>query len=108
MPKYAYTATTLEGRAATGTVTADGRDDAEIELYERELRDITVKEKKSFLQLELTGPRVKRDELMHLSRQLAAFLNAGLPILDAVHAIAAESENSSVRRMMNDIEDGLR
>ncbi|GAA4094042.1 type II secretion system F family protein [Nocardioides kongjuensis] len=45
---------------------------------------------------------------MHLSRQIAAFLRAGLPILDAVHSIGAESENSSVRRMMHDIEDGLR
>ena len=45
---------------------------------------------------------------MHLSRQIAAFLRAGLPILDAVHTIGAESDNSSVRRMMNDIEDGLR
>jgi type IV pilus assembly protein PilC len=45
---------------------------------------------------------------MHLSRQIAAFLRAGLPILDAVHTIGAESESSSVRRMMNEIEDGLR
>ena len=45
---------------------------------------------------------------MHLSRQIAAFLRAGLPILEAVHTIGAESENSSVRRMMNEIEDGLR
>lgn len=108
MPRYAYSATTLDGRSATGVLKADGRDDAEIELYERELRDIQVTEKKSILQLELSGPRIKRDELMHLSRQLAAFITAGLPILDAVHAIATESENSSVRRMMNDIEDGLR
>jgi type IV pilus assembly protein PilC len=108
MPKYAYSATTLDGHAATGVLKAEGRDDAEIELYERELRDITVTEKKSFLALELTAPRIKREELMHLSRQLAAFLSAGLPILDAVHGIAAESENSSVRRMMNDIEDSLR
>ena len=45
---------------------------------------------------------------MHLSRQLAAFIRAGLPLLEAVHTIGAESENSSVRRMMNEIEDGLR
>jgi type IV pilus assembly protein PilC len=108
MPKYAYSATTLDGRSSSGVLKADARDDAEIALYERELRDITVTEKKSFLQMELSGPRIKRDELMHLSRQLAAFIHAGLPILDAVHTIAAESDNSSVRRMMNDIEDGLR
>ncbi len=45
---------------------------------------------------------------MHLSRQMAAFIRAGLPILDAVHTIGDEADNSSVRRMMADIEDGLR
>lgn len=65
-------------------------------------------EKTSILQYEISGPRIKREHVMHLSRQIAAFLRAGLPILDAVHSIGAESENSSVRRMMHDIEDGLR
>jgi len=77
-------------------------------LYDRQFRDIRLAEKKSILQAELTGPRVKRDDLMHLSRQMAAFVRAGLPILEAVHTIGEESENSSVRRVMNDIEEGLR
>lgn len=108
MPKFAYVGTTLTGAAVKGTERASSRGDAEIALYERELRELRVTEKKSILQLELTGPRIKRAEVMHLSRQMSAFLRAGLPILDAVHSIGAESDNSSVRRMMNDIEDGLR
>jgi type IV pilus assembly protein PilC len=108
MPKFAYSAVTLDGRESTGVVKADGRDEAALALYERELRDIKVSEKTSLLKLEITGPRIKRDELMHLSRQLAAFIHAGLPVLDAVHTIGQESDNSSIRRMMNDIEDGLR
>jgi type IV pilus assembly protein PilC len=67
-----------------------------------------VTEKKSILQYELSGPRIKREAVMHLSRQIAAFLRAGLPILEAVHAIGTENDNSSVRRMMNEIEDLLR
>jgi type IV pilus assembly protein PilC len=108
MPKFAYTAVARDGRESTGTAKFDNRAAAELALYDRELRDIRVTEKKSLLQLEISGPRVKRDDLMHLSRQLAAFVRAGLPILDAVHTIAEESENSSVRRMMHDIEDSLR
>lgn len=108
MPKFAYVGTTLTGGTVKGTERASSRTDAEVALYERELRDLKVTEKKSILQLELTGPRIKRVEVMHLSRQMAAFLRAGLPILDAVHSIGAESDNSSVRRMMNNIEDGLR
>lgn len=108
MPKFAYSGVTLDGQPVKGVEKAGTRGDAEVALYERELRDLRVVEKKSILQYEISGPRIKREEIMHLSRQMAAFLHAGLPILDAVHSIGAESENSSVRRMMNDIEDGLR
>lgn len=108
MPKYAYTALAADGTSARGVERADTRTAAELALYDRELRDIRVVEKKSVLQLEISGPRVKRSDLMHISRQLAAFVKAGLPILDAVHTIAEESDNSSVRQTMSDIEHGLR
>jgi len=108
MPKYAYVAVAPDGQEAKGTQKADNRSAAQLALYDRQFRDIRLAEKKSILQAELTGPRVKRDDLMHLSRQMAAFVRAGLPILEAVHTIGEESENSSVRRVMNDIEEGLR
>lgn len=108
MPKFAYVGVDVEGGRVKGTQKAPSRGDAEIALYERELRDLRVTEKKSLLQYEISGPRIKRSDVMHLSRQIAAFLKAGLPILEAVHTIGAESDSSSVRRMMNDIEDGLR
>jgi type IV pilus assembly protein PilC len=108
MPKFAYIAVAPDGQESRGVETADTRGAAELALYDRELRGIQVSEKKGFLQFELSGSRIKRDDLMHLSRQLAAFVRAGLPVLEAVHTIGAESDNSSVRRVMNDIEDGLR
>jgi type IV pilus assembly protein PilC len=57
---------------------------------------------------ELSAPRVKREEVMHLSRQLGAFIRAGLPLLDAVRTLGEEATNSSVRRMMSEVEEGLR
>ena len=108
MPKFAYVGVTLDGNEVEGTYRAASRTDAEVSLYERQVRHLQVTEKKSILQYELSGPRIKREAVMHLSRQIAAFLRAGLPILEAVHAIGAENDNSSVRRMMNEIEDRLR
>jgi type IV pilus assembly protein PilC len=108
MPKFAYVGVTLDGNEVKGTHRAASRNDAEVSLYEKQMRHLRVIEKKSILQYELSGPRIKREAVMHLSRQIAAFLRAGLPILEAVHTIGTESENSSVRRMMNQIEDGLR
>ena len=38
------------------------------------------KTKPSIWQRDIVGSSVKRDELMHLSRQLGAFVHAGLPL----------------------------
>src|SRR5438445_11406034 len=108
MPRFSYVATDTAGQTAKGTEKADSRDAVELALYERELRDIRIEEKKSLLQFELTAKRVKREEVMHLSRQLGAFVRAGLPLIDAVHTLGEEAGNSSVRRIMIEIEEGLR
>ncbi|MGW6199554.1 type II secretion system F family protein [Kribbella sp. NPDC055110] len=108
MTRYAYVATAPDGQVAKGTTKAESREDAELALYERELRDIRVTEKRSVLQLEITPHRVKREEVMHLSRQLGAFIKSGLPLIDAVHSLGEEADNASVRRMMAEVEHGLR
>ena len=108
MPKFAYIAVDTNGATTTGTQRADTREAAEIALYEREFRHLRLTEKPGLLKREVSAPRVKREVIMHISRQMAAFIRAGLPILDAVHALSIESVNSSVSRMMADVEDGLR
>src|SRR5262245_20959592 len=72
------------------------------------MRNVQVAEKKGLLQAEISPQRVKRDELMHLSRQLGAFVKAGLPLIEAVHILGEEAGNTTVRSMMADVEDGLR
>jgi type IV pilus assembly protein PilC len=71
-------------------------------------RPATAKPRRSLLKVEITATKVKRDELMHLSRQLGAFVRAGLPLIEAVRILGAESKNRTVRTAMTDIEEGLR
>lgn len=108
MNRYAYVATGPDGQRTGGVQKAVNREAAAMALYERELRDIQVTEKRGVLRTELSAPRVKREEVMHLSRQLGAFIRAGLPLIDAVRTLGEEAKNSSVRRMIHQVEDGLR
>jgi type IV pilus assembly protein PilC len=108
MPRYSYTATLPTGGLARGSHKAASLEAAELALYEQELRNIRVVEKKSILKAEITPPRVKREEIMHLSRQLGAFIAAGLPLVDAIRLIGEESSSSTVRRVMAETEIGLR
>jgi type IV pilus assembly protein PilC len=106
--RFSYVAIDPAGRTATGVAKAASREAAELALWERELREIRVTEKKGLLSAEVSAPRVKREELMHLSRQLGAFIRAGLPLIEAVRTLGEEARNTSVRRMMAEVEDGLR
>ena len=63
--------------------------------------------KKSILQFELTKKKVPRKDLMHFSRQLAVFIKAGIPILDALRTIEAEVANKHFRSVLADIIDRL-
>src|SRR2546430_6921704 len=60
------------------------------------------------LGVEGPAPRVRGEGVIHVPRQLGAFIRAGLPLIDAGHTLGAEAANSSVRRMMRQVEDGLR
>ena len=107
MTRYAYVATEADGGVFTGSESAVDRQAAETMLHGRGLLDVELTAKKNFLQAEIFPKRVKREEIMHLSRQLGAFVHAGLPLVDAVHTLGTESQNPSVRHMMAAVEDRL-
>ncbi len=108
MPRFSYSATLPSGELARGSHKAASQEAAELALYEQELRNIRVVERKSVLQLEITAPRVQRVEVMNISRQLGAFIAAGLPLVDAVRLIGEEASKTSVKRVMAEVEVGLR
>ena len=59
-----------------------------------------MKEKKSLLQLEITQRKVPRKELMHFSRQMAVFIRAGIPVLDALETITEEMGNKIFKQTL--------
>ena len=67
-----------------------------------------LKEHKSLLHMELTKKKVKREEVMHFSRQLGAFVRAGVPIVDAVNVIAQEASNERFKSVLVEVADALR
>ena len=64
--------------------------------------------KKSILQFEITQKKVPRKDLMHFSRQLAVFIKAGIPILDALETIESETGNKFFRQVLGDMIEALR
>jgi type IV pilus assembly protein PilC len=108
MPKFAYVAAGPDGSVLKGVQEADTLTTARLALLSRDLDVTKIGEKRGALQLELTKTRIKSSELMHLSRQLAAFIRAGVPILDAIQILTDESSSRGVQRVMAEIGEDLR
>ncbi len=63
---------------------------------------------KNVWQVEITPRRIKRKDLMHFSRQMAVFIRAGIPILEAIESITEEMGNKFLRSVLLEAADSLR
>lgn len=98
----------LEGKTGTkGVLEATSEHAARMQLAAQGLTDLQVREKKGFLKFEVTRRRVKPDEVMQFSRQLAAFVRAGIPILDAIEVIRGDVPNPRMQQVLTDMRDSI-
>lgn len=107
MTKFKYSATTPDGKRQSGTITAATSVSARYELISRQLTVRSLRERKSFSKIEITKKKVKPQDIANLSRQLSAFMRAGIPILDALEATSTEC-SPEMRVMLQEIAAQLR
>jgi type IV pilus assembly protein PilC len=108
MLTFKYTALDADGDKVDGTVDSVSASRARNDLLNRSLESIELKEKKGFRGIEITKKKVKRGDLMNFSRQLAAFLRAGIPILDALSALTENVGSPLLKTVLIDIADAIR
>lgn len=109
MARFRYVAVKADGEEVTGVVKGSTVDGVSESLVGQglEVRQVTI-ERRSILSFELTPNKVKRTELANFSRQMAAFLRAGVPMLDALAIIETETADKTMRRVVAEVADSLR
>jgi type IV pilus assembly protein PilC len=100
---YRYSALDEKGNKVSGTEKAYSVSAAHLMLIQRGLNPITVKEHKSILKFEITKKTVSRKEIMHFSRQLSVFIEAGIPIMEALELIAEETSDKLLNKALLDM-----
>ena len=108
MAKFKFKAITPEGVTVTGVEDALTANMARRALVERSLAPIEVQEHRSFLQFEITRKKVSRKQLMHFSRQMAVFMRAGIPVLEALEVMTDELGDKVLARVLAEMADSLR
>ena len=106
MVKYKYEAV-KDGSRVRGTTDAVSVKTAMAELVDQGLDVQKLKEKKSVLAFEVTKKKLPQGDLMHFSRQLAAFVRAGIPLVEAIEVIEEETEDKTLRVVLAGVRASL-
>lgn len=103
MPAYHYTAVTAKGQRQKGVMEADNEKQVREQLRHQSLLPLQVKPAKSTssVKRDWFKPRTVRTQAVALfTRQFATLLSAGLPIEEALLAVAEQTEQTALKGMI--------
>lgn len=111
MPTFLYTARDKGGEKIKGKVEAKSREVAANILRERNFFIVSLREsgETSFSELRDLFNKVKKDDIVNFTRQLATMINAGLPLIQAFNILEAQSPPAMqkiVRSLQREVEGG--
>ncbi len=106
--KYSFKALDATGKTVSGTEVALSTGAAHIALIGRGFQPLQVEEQRSILKFEITKKKVPRKDVMNFSRQLAVFMRAGIPIMEALEVITEETQNKLLKNILFEMVDSLR
>jgi len=111
MQVFGYTALTDAGKRTRGTIRSQDRREALAQLLSRGMHPVAIEAGPA----EGVAPgawrwslrRVPTRELAVFARQLAALLQAGLPLVQALSTVRQQCDNKTLQRVLEDIEGTL-
>jgi type IV pilus assembly protein PilC len=109
MPVFRWEGVSLRGEAVSGEMEAPSRDAVMARLRSQRVQGLPgkIREQGKGLAREISLPgfsdKVTERDLVIFTRQLAAMLNAGLPIVDSLDALADESSNKQLRNALRQV-----
>src|SRR5215207_9965880 len=110
MPMFEYTARAQNGQIQKGQLDASTKDDVGAYLRKNRLILVSVREAPKAIKFSMGGPRVKTRDIVIFTRQFATMINAGLPLVQSLTILAAQTENKTLaavtRAVVYDVESG--
>ncbi|MGH7893343.1 MAG: type II secretion system F family protein [Candidatus Binatia bacterium] len=113
MPTYRWQGVSPKGETLKGEMEATSREAVIIRLRTQRIQPVPskIKEKGRGLdrdfELPSFGAPVKSQDIVIFTRQFATMINAGLPILQCLQILAAQSETKAFRKVIGEVKDDV-
>src|SRR5712691_5086525 len=111
MPMFEYTARNAQtGQIQKGQLDVPSKDEVGAYLRKNRMILVSVRETPKAIKLSFGQPRVKTRDIVIFTRQFATMINAGLPLVQSLSILAAQTENKTLagvtRAVVYDVESG--
>jgi type IV pilus assembly protein PilC len=107
MPQFSYKARDESGKTIRGTREAEGPDQLASALREKNFYLITASRKKR-PSASFGFRKIKRQDIIDFSYQLATILRSGIPILSGLKDLAAQSKGTRFGKILEGVTDDLK
>src|SRR3989338_3419727 len=110
MPTFKYSAKNQESQTVAGKIVADSKPAVIQELRKRNLVIVKIEEVKGLgaQSTILKSKKVKPEELVIFTRQLATMVDAGIPILQGINALEEQTTHVGFKKVLMTIEADIR
>jgi type IV pilus assembly protein PilC len=108
MAKFSWEGTTRAGEARRGVMEAESRDIVEERLRGDNIMIRKVKREGGLGDIQIQiGSGVSAKDLQIFTRQLATMIDAGLPLVQCLDILAAQSENKSFKKILTSVKNSV-
>ncbi len=103
MPTFVYSARPATGGdIQSGELEVKTKDEVLSFLHKQKMIPVSVREKDKGINIQI-GTGVKTRDIVIFTRQFATMINSGLPLVQALDILAEQTENDSLRKVIQDI-----
>ncbi len=106
MPEFEYKGKTLTGTQVAGTVKARSRDDLDRILRQKRILITSARKKPTELNIKF-GTGIKKQDISRFTRQFATMIGSGLPMIQCLEILAAQSESTEMRKVIIGVKDSV-
>ncbi len=109
MPIYIWQGVTPSGEKKKGEIEAKDERAAQVLLRRQRIRITKIKQKpKDLLEnVSLFQPGVKTKDVVVFTRQLSTMIDAGLPLVQGLDALASQQENKTFKKILQEIKQDV-
>lgn len=106
MPVFEYKGKTVAGAAVQGELSAGNREELERILRQNRIMITSIRKKPAEIKIKI-GTGVKKIDISRFTRQFATMIGAGLPMVQCLDILGAQTENKELAKIIVQVKDSV-